>query len=127
MPTTIKLELLKQKIVLAYITFISIPGLFSYFNYNYMLFTDPSKGYEHCDNRALGEILLQIPLDGSLIVTNDSRYPANNFRLNKHNYQFAGLFGHENVATNFQHMQDLGLTEEEHSGYRTDTAVPTEI
>ena len=61
-PTTFKPEILKQKIVLAYIIFISIPGLYSYFNYNYMLLTDPSKGYEHCDNRALGEILLQVPL-----------------------------------------------------------------
>lgn len=69
--------------------------------YTWRLIGDPARGYEFVDNRPLGEALAVIPIPGSLIVTNDLRYPANDFGREDRQLQIAALFGHQAFAANF--------------------------
>ncbi|MBD3306593.1 hypothetical protein GF339_09275 [candidate division KSB3 bacterium] len=61
----------------------------------------PSYGHEYVDNRALAEALATISVQGSVIVTNDFRYPAQNYRRDLRQLQFPALFGHQAYAINF--------------------------
>jgi hypothetical protein len=78
-----------------------IPGLVSLVGHTYILLTEPAEGHEYVSNASLGEVLSRIPTQGTLIVTNDLRYPAENYKREGRQFQFAGIFGHKNLATNF--------------------------
>ena len=99
-----------KKIRIIYLFFLitSLPGILSYFSYNYLLINHPSKGYEYCDNRKLGEILKKIPRNGSILATNDIRYPANDYKRKNHNYALSGIFGHQNVCSDMRHISNSG-------------------
>jgi hypothetical protein len=81
-----------------------IPGLVSLVGHTYILLTEPAEGHEYVSNAKIGEVLSKIPTQGTLIVTNDLRYPAENFKREKRQSQFAGILGHENLATNFRYI-----------------------
>jgi hypothetical protein len=83
---------------------VMIPGLVSLVGHTYILLTKPAEGHEYVSNAKIGEILSRIPTQGTLIVTNDLRYPANNYKRKNRQFQFAGIFGHENLATNFKYV-----------------------
>jgi hypothetical protein len=61
----------------------------------------PEYGHEYVDNRPLAEALATIPVNGSVIVTNDFRYPAENYTKDLRQAQFPALFGHQAYAINF--------------------------
>ncbi len=60
----------------------------------------PELGHEYVDNRPIAEALSRIPLDGSVIATNDLRYPANHFKRDQRQMQIPALFGHQAYAVN---------------------------
>jgi hypothetical protein len=61
----------------------------------------PQDGHEFVDNRPLAEALAAIPTDGTVIVTNDLRYPAQNFTRDERQMQIPALFGHQAFAANY--------------------------
>lgn len=80
--------------------------------YSSRLLDDRRTGHEFVDNRPVAEALATIPVEGSLIVTNDLRYPADDFRRDDRQIQLPALFGHQAFAVNFsyepvEHRRDL--------------------
>jgi hypothetical protein len=71
--------------------------------YTRAVIVEPEKGHEFVDNRAIGSALAGIPLAGSVIVTNDLRYPADEFRRDNRQLQIPALFGHQAFAVNYQY------------------------
>jgi len=65
------------------------------------LLATPELGHEYVDNRALGEALLAVPVDGTVIVTNDLRYPAEAFSRDDRQMQIPALLGHQAFAVNY--------------------------
>jgi hypothetical protein len=68
------------------------------------LIKDPTKSYEFVDNRAIAKALSAVPLDDTLLVTNDIRYPAQNYARNNRQHQLSALFGHHNFASVLQYV-----------------------
>lgn len=60
----------------------------------------PELGHEYVDNRPIAEALAKIPVKGSVIATNDLRYPANDFRRDQRQMQIPAIFGHQAFAAN---------------------------
>jgi hypothetical protein len=79
------------------------PGLVSLANHIDVVLERPQQGHEYADNRAVANALLHIPLDGTLLVTNDLRYPANRYLRDNRQLQLAGVFGHPNLASNLEY------------------------
>ena len=46
------------------------------------------------DNTQLAEVLGCVPLDNSVVITNDLRYPADNYKRVNRQMQLSSLFGH---------------------------------
>jgi hypothetical protein len=57
--------------------------------------------HEFVDNRSLAEALATIPTSGTMIVTNDLRYPADGFSRENRQLQIPALFGHQAFAVNY--------------------------
>jgi len=83
----------------AALTFVP-PALVSLY-YSRVLVEAPQAAHEFVDNHALGEALRVIPVDGSLLVTNDLRYPAGGFARTNRQMQIPALFGHQAFAINY--------------------------
>jgi hypothetical protein len=83
------------------ITLTILPAAFVAARYTRVLVVNPTKGHEFVDNRPLAAALSAIPVEGSLIVTNDLRYPADDFRRDDRQMQIPALFGHAAFAVNF--------------------------
>ena len=79
------------------------PGLLSHLHHIHVVIVEPNGGHEYVDNRIVADALDQIPLDGTLIATNDLRYPADDFRRSNRQFQLAGIFGHRNLASNLSY------------------------
>lgn len=62
------------------------------------LLVDPQSGHEYVDNRPIAEALVRIPIAGTVIVTNDLRYPANGFKRDRRQMQIPAIFGHQAYA-----------------------------
>lgn len=71
--------------------------------YSYLLVRNPSSGLDFVDNRSLAEALAAVPVEGAIIVTNDLRYPAQNFTRDYRQMQIPALFGHQAFAVNYAH------------------------
>ena len=63
-----------------------------------VLLSNPENWHEFADNGAILPALARIPLKGSVIVTNDVRYPANAYIRDDKQFQIAALFGHQAYA-----------------------------
>lgn len=66
-----------------------------------VLLSTPEQGHEYADNHMLAEALATIPISNSVIVTNDFRYPAENYIRDLRQMQFPSIFGHQTYASNF--------------------------
>jgi len=77
------------------------PAAFVAARYTTVLVETPTRGHEYADNRAIGEALVTIPVAGSLVVTNDLRYPADDFERDRRQMQVPALFGHQAFAVNY--------------------------
>ena len=71
--------------------------------YSFLLLSDPESGNDFVDNRSLAEALVVIPTSGTIIVTNDLRYPAGHFTREDRQMQIPALFGHQAFAVNYAH------------------------
>ena len=69
--------------------------------YSIELLRDPRSGHEFVDNRAIAEALARIPTSGSIVVTNDLRYPAEQFSRGNRQAQIPAVFGHQAFAVNY--------------------------
>jgi hypothetical protein len=88
----------RHAIAVAVLVGLTGPGAISLFHHLYIVAVHPERGHEYVDNRALADALRHIPLNGSLIATNDVRYPANHYLRNYRQFQLAALYGHRNLA-----------------------------
>jgi len=69
--------------------------------YSLLLLRNPESGNEFVDNQSMAEALAAIPTNGTIIVTNDLRYPAQNFTRDDRQMQIPALFGHQAFAVNY--------------------------
>jgi hypothetical protein len=74
----------------------------------------PETGHDFVDNRAIAPALAAIPREGAVVVTNDLRYPAQNFSRDFRQMQIPALFGHQAFAANYayelvEHRRPLQL------------------
>ncbi len=68
------------------------------------LFVHPEIGHEFCDNQLLANTLKKIPVKGSVLATNDLRYPAENFLRDGNQFQFSALYGHQSKVSNMSYL-----------------------
>ena len=85
------------------IALVTLPVAAAAARYSVQLLTDAKSGNEFVDNRSLAEALAVIPTQGTVIVTNDLRYPAQNFTRDYRQMQIPALFGHQAFAVNYAH------------------------
>ena len=78
-----------------------VPAVIVSAAYSRVLIEEPAKGHEFVDNHSLASALQGIPLEGSLLVTNDLRYPAEGFSRKNRQMQIPALFGHQAFAINY--------------------------
>ena len=83
------------------VTAVSVALAASY--YSMKLIEDPQSGTDFVDNRSLAAALAVIPTKGTIVVTNDLRYPAGNFTRDYRQMQIPALFGHQAFAVNYAH------------------------
>ncbi|MBM3779584.1 MAG: hypothetical protein FJW23_15325 [Acidimicrobiia bacterium] len=69
--------------------------------YAQVVVSKPDNAHEFADNRAIGAALAAVPVSGTLVVTNDLRYPADGFRRENRQMQIPALFGHQAFAVNY--------------------------
>jgi hypothetical protein len=79
------------------------PSVMMATRYAGVLIDAPDRGHEFVDNRALGEALASIPTNGTLLVTNDLRYPADGYERDDLQMQIPSLFGHHAFAVNYMY------------------------
>ena len=72
-------------------------------HYSVLLVRAPDSGNDFVDNRSLAEALAAVPTRGTIIVTNDLRYPAGNFTRDYRQMQIPAIFGHQAFAVNYAH------------------------
>jgi len=72
-------------------------------DYSLLLIREPAEGNDFVDNRVLAGALAVIPPTGTVIVTNDLRYPAGHFTRDDRQMQIPALFGHQAFAVNYAH------------------------
>ncbi len=72
-------------------------------HYSVLLVRAPDSGNDFVDNRSLAGALAAIPTRGTIIVTNDLRYPAGNFTRDYRQMQIPAIFGHQAFAVNYAH------------------------
>ena len=68
-----------------------------------VLITAPARAHEFVDNHPLAEALAVIPTRGTIIVTNDLRYPTDGFDRENLQMQIPVLFGHQAFAVNYMY------------------------
>jgi hypothetical protein len=90
-----------RAVFLAVVVLAILPPVLVAARYAHILIVDPERGHEFVDNHSLAEALAVIPTEGSIIVTNDLRYPAEGFGRENRQMQIPALFGHQAFAVNY--------------------------
>ncbi len=93
----------RRAAVLVTIALTVAPAMIAAGRYTVAVAADPSSGYEYVDNRPIAAALAAIPTRGAIVVTNDLRYPAQNFAREDRQLQVPALFGHQAFAVNFSY------------------------
>lgn len=89
--------------LVAGVLFVALPFLNLCF-YSAILIVNPARGHEYCNNQMLAATLRQIPIKGTLLATNDLRYPAENFKRDRNQFQFSALYGHQIKVSNLSYL-----------------------
>lgn len=63
-------------------------------------------GGEYANNRSIAEVLKEIPLGSSVIVTNDFAYPAENHARKLNQFQIPAILGHQCFACSFDNYYE---------------------
>ena len=98
----------------ALIVALTLPGMLSLLNHVYVVSAHPEQGHEYADNHAVADALSHIPLQNTMIATNDLRYPANGYSREYRQFQLAGIFGHQNFGADLVYG---GFRESERNRY----------
>ena len=88
--------------------------MLSLLNHVYVVSAHPEQGHEYADNHAVADALSHIPLQNTMIATNDLRYPANGYSREYRQFQLAGIFGHQNFGADLVYG---GFRESERNRY----------
>jgi hypothetical protein len=91
----------RRAVVLLTMALAIVPVATAAARYSVLLLRNPEGGHEFVDNRSLAAALAVIPTKGTVIVTNDLRYPAQNFSRDDRQMQIPALFGHQAFAVNY--------------------------
>jgi len=99
-----ELGVIQKQLTVCLLTFaaVIVPICGRLFTIWVLLFT-PQYGHEYVDNRALADVLQKIPIKATVLVTNDLRYPAQNYKRDLRQMQFPAIFGHQCWAINFKY------------------------
>jgi hypothetical protein len=92
---------LRKAIFVILVALAIVPPLVPAIYYSTVLVRAPQAGHEFVDNHQLGAALRAIPVTGSLLVTNDLRYPAGDFARTNRQMQIPALYGHQAFAINY--------------------------
>jgi len=77
--------------------------------YTRMLWQDETWGHDYANNRDLAEVLEAIPVEGSLIVSNDLNWPSKKIARKETNkslmdqFQLTGIFGHKSFNSSLRY------------------------
>ena len=80
---------------------VTAPVVIAAITYSSRVLRNPESGHEFADNRTIAQALATIPIRGSVIVTNDLRYPTDNFGRDDRQIQIPALFGHQAFSVDF--------------------------
>jgi len=80
---------------------VTAPVVIAAMSYSLRVLRSPESGHEFADNRTIAQALATIPIRGSVIVTNDLRYPTDNFGRDDRQIQIPALFGHQGFSVDF--------------------------
>jgi hypothetical protein len=72
---------------------------------------DPSTGHEYVNNILIADALKEIPINSSLIITNDFRYPADNYIRDLRQLQLPAIYGHQLYASNWIYSGNRHVTD----------------
>lgn len=72
-----------------------------------------TNGHEYTSNQLIAEALNKIPIENTLIATNDLRFPANNFTRDQRQFQISAIFGHKAFNTEL-HYSKMQYSKKEH-------------
>lgn len=70
-----------------------------------------ARGYEYVDNKIIAEALEVIPINNTIIVTNDFKYPANDGIRDLMQMQLPAIYGHQFYACNFVYSRFISSDE----------------
>ena len=98
-----RLGLRRRGAVLLALALVVAPVTIAAAHYSLRLLREPESGNDFVDNRALASALAAIPTSGTVVVTNDLRYPAGHFTRDYRQMQIPALFGHQAFAVNYAH------------------------
>jgi hypothetical protein len=107
---TLNCSVLYNKAFIFLLFTLLIPPIFSNINYINVLIFNRNNAHEYVNNRIIANALQRIPVNGSVIATNDLFYPANNYVRHNRQYQISSIFGHQ------QYASDLSSTSGSKSG-----------
>ena len=99
----VQLGMALRAVVAVFVLLAVAPSVVMATRYANVLIDAPERAHEFVDNRALGEALASIPTTGTLLVTNDLRYPADGFDRDDLQMQIPSLFGHHAFAVNYMY------------------------
>jgi hypothetical protein len=91
----------RRRAFIAVTALVTAPVVIAAADYSSRLLRAPESGHEFADNRTIAQALAAIPIRDSLIVTNDLRYPTDNFGRDDRQIQIPALFGHQAFSVDF--------------------------
>jgi len=99
--TWIHLGRARRRAFIAVAAVVTAPVVIAAADYSSRLLQAPESGHEFVDNHQIAPALATIPIRGTVIVTNDLRYPADNFGRDDRQIQIPALFGHQAFSVDF--------------------------
>ncbi len=93
---------MKISVMLAFSLIGVTPVVLNRLNNVKVVYENYSLWHEYVDNSLLASCLKKVPVNGALLVTNDLRYPAENYIRPMMQMQIPALFGHQMYAGNAQ-------------------------
>ena len=87
-----------QWAILATIAILTVPAMLHRVRGTVLMLTAPELAHEHVDNRQIAAALAAIPVQGSIVASNDLRYPANDYARDLTQYQIPAVMGHQAFA-----------------------------
>ena len=90
---------------------LTLPGVIATVIYSYHVWFEPVKSHEYASNIRIADALKHIPVKNSVVVTNDLRYPAEDYKRDLEQFQVFSIFGHQTFATDLQYAHEYFIKE----------------